>query len=33
MEELNSKKGLKNLAQLLIRTLKKKKFESGKYLT
>jgi hypothetical protein len=33
MEELGSKKGLKNLAKLLIRTLKKKKFDSSKYLT
>ena len=33
MEELGSRKGLKNLAKLLIRTLKKKKFDSSKYLT
>lgn len=33
MEELGSKKGLKNLAKLLIRTLKKKRFDSSKYLT
>jgi hypothetical protein len=33
MEELGSRKGLKYLAKLLIRTLKKKKFDSSKYLT
>ena len=33
MEDLGHKKGLKNLAKLLIRTLKKKKFDSSKYLT
>ena len=33
MIELENKKGLKSLAKLLIRTLKKKKFDSSKYLT